>query len=528
VASAAVLGALSLGGVVWLAPLLLPALGLSALGRGWESALRRVLAYIGFLVVLAIPVLATGFAFIGQATSASDLTRKNVLGNLFHPLSAFQFFGIWPTGDFRLSPARPDFAHVLILALIVAALAGGFFAWQQRVAELPIYVAGVTIGCALVVAFASPWVDAKAFATGCPAPVLLGISGAAVAFERGHRVEGGLLAAAITGGVVWSNVLAYHDVTLAPRAQLVELEQIGKEFSGQGPTLLNEFSPYGVRHFLRNMDAESPSERRVRPIPLRDGTLLQPGTTADLDEFQLDALLLYRTIVLRRSATASRPPAVYQLVSTKRYYDVWQRPEPTASTIVEHLPLGGRYQPVAIPDCAEVQRLASVAGKGGMLATVMRPPVTKVELSPVPYPAQLERSNEDRRVVYLGAKATLEVNARVPTSGRYDVWLGGSFVGKLTLAIDGLALATRRHELNWPGQYSPMGELELAAGLHRLTLHYNGPDVHPGSGGNPPFGAGPIVLSRVTSEDLPVTYVSPSRSRSLCGKTLDWIEAVRG
>jgi hypothetical protein len=77
-------------------------------------------------------------------------------------------------------------------------------------------------------------------------------------------------------------------------------------------------------------------------------------------------------------------------------------------------------------------------------------------------------------------------------SGRYDVWLGGSFVGNLTLAIDGLALATRRHELNWPGQYSPMGELELAAGLHRLTLYYNGPDVHPGSDGNPLFGTGQL------------------------------------
>ena len=44
--------------------------------------------------------------------------------------------------------------------------------------------------------------------------------------------------------------------------------------------------------------------------------------------------------------------------------------------------------------------------------------------------------------------------------------------------------------------------------------------------GEPPYGAGPIVLSRVPS-DLAVTYVSPARARSLCGRSLDWIEAVR-
>jgi hypothetical protein len=124
--------------------------------------------------------------------------------------------------------------------------------------------------------------------------------------------------------VVWSNVLAYHDVTLAPRAQLVELEQIGREFSGQGPTLLNEFSPYGVRHFLRNMDAESPrSAEYARSAAGRNAPAA--GDDRGSRRVQLDGLLLYRTIVLRRSATASRPPAVYQLVSTKRHYDVWQR-----------------------------------------------------------------------------------------------------------------------------------------------------------------------------------------------------------
>src|SRR5207253_1296111 len=171
-----------------------------------------------FVVILAVPFLATGFVFIGQATGSSDLTRPSVLGNLVHPLSKLQFFGIWPAGDFRFSPVQPAVTKVLILAVVVAALAGVFFALRQGSAELLVYVAGVTVGCALIVAFASPWVDAKALATACSAPLLLGISGTAAAFEAGRRVGPVLLAAAIIAGVLWSNVLAYHDATLAPRS----------------------------------------------------------------------------------------------------------------------------------------------------------------------------------------------------------------------------------------------------------------------------------------------------------------------
>ena len=526
VASAAVLAALGFGGIVWLAPIVLPGLVLIALAYGRRAAVGRAIAYAGCVAVLAVPLFAGGLTFIGQVAGPSDLTRKGVLGNLLHPLSKLQFFGIWPVGDFRLSPARPDITRVLILTVLVAALVGAFAAWRHRATELLLYVGGVTLSCIVVLAVASPWVSAKALASASPAPLLLGISGAAAAFELGRRVEGVLFAGAIAGGVLWSTALAYRDVTLAPRAQLAELARIDGRFKGEGPTLLNEYSPYGARHFLRDIDPESPSERRVRPIPLRNGELVSPGASADLDNFQLGAILVYRTLVVRRSPAASRPPSVYRRVWAGRYYDVWQRPDPVAATIVEHLSLGSRYEPAAVPSCRDVERLAALAGPGGTLAAVRRPLVTRVELSAAPYPAALQRAGEDRRVVYLRAPTTFDVVARVPASGRYGVWLGGSFSSRLTLSIDGHALATRRHELNWPGQYTQMGTAELRRGIHRLTLAYGGPDLHPGSGGDPVYGTGPIVLSRLPSA-LTVTYVSPARARSLCGRRLDWIEAFR-
>ena len=92
--------------------------------------------------------------------------------------------------------------------------------------------------------------------------------------------------------------------------------------------------------------------------------------------------------------------------------------------------------------------------------------------------------------------------------------------------MDGRRIAVSRNHLEHFGQYTQLGELELARGAHRITLRYGGADLHPGSGGTQ-FEMGPLVFSRTTAE-LPVTHVRPSDAGSLCGENLDWIEALAG
>jgi hypothetical protein len=132
--------------------------------------------------------------------------------------------------------------------------------------------------------------------------------------------------AVIAGGVLWSNFLGYGGINLGPRERFVELEEVGERFAGDGPALMTEYEPFGVRHFLGPVDPEGASELRRRQVPLRDGQLLGKAETADIDEFDLGAVLTYRTLVLRRSATSSRPPSPYRLVARGRWYEVWQRP----------------------------------------------------------------------------------------------------------------------------------------------------------------------------------------------------------
>jgi hypothetical protein len=87
-------------------------------------------------------------------------------------------------------------------------------------------------------------------------------------------------------------------------------------------------------------------------------------------------------------------------------------------------------------------------------------------------------------------------------------------------------VSTAQNHLNHPGVDTPLGEADLTAGRHEISLHMSAVDLSPGSGG-PPLAMGPLVVSRSTG-DLPLLSLPPARARSLCGKRLDWVEAVTG
>jgi hypothetical protein len=496
VSSAWLLGVLSSGAALWLLPALGTAVIVTLLARPCGDGVRAVAGFATFVVVLSLPTLVAAPSFLG-----SRIFEFDYLANLLRPLEVAQLAGIWPVGDFRFTPGREGMTYALIGLVALAAVGGVAWAVHCRAWALALYSAGAVASCLVFFPFVTPWIEGKALAMAAPAVPLAALAACAPLFASGRRVEGAVLAAVVAGGVLWSNALQYHDVWLAPRGQLAELETIGKRFAGQGPALMTEFQPYGVRHLLRKLDAEGASELRIRQIPLRDGQLLPKGGYANLDELSPDAIAVYRTLVLRRSPLESRPPSDYRLVSTGRWYEVWQRPEVVATPVLEHLPLGDGVQPAAVPDCREVERLARLAGRDGRIAAVVRRPAVVTE------PAGTDR-----------------VTVTVPVAARYGVWVGGSIRRGLQLAVDGVRLSAARHHLDQPGQFTGLGEIPLTAGAHTVTLGYSRGGLRPGSGGAE-LPIGPLVLSTTTA-DLPVTFVTPERARSLCDKRLDWLEAV--
>ncbi len=502
VVCAAIVCVLSLSAVVWL----FPAAAIAAVivrRRPVQSLTLKLGVFAASVAVLALPAIAVSFDWLPDSSSVASDTG---LGNLFGPLSKLQAFGIWPVGDFRVRPHDMAPTYVLLALLVATGLLGLWWAWRNRSWELPTYVGIVAIGSGAVVAVSSPWVSGKAITMASPAFLAAGLAGCAALLGLGRRVEAAVAAVAIAGGVLWSNTLAYHEVSLAPRGQLHELETIGRTFAGQGPALMTAYEPYGARHFLRREDPESASELRRRIDYLRNGRVLDKGQSADIDRFRLDGVLVYRMLVLRRGPSASRPPSVYHLVWRGRYYEVWQRPVAGGPTILEHLSLGSGSQAAAVPRCSDVLRLAREArAASGYLVTATRP--------------------EAILVATPSLTGTVVTPVPVPEPGRYTAWLAGDWFGNSTVSIDGRRVGAKRAELNWPGLYTDLGSAELGAGAHSVTLAYDTGGWHPGSGG-PPRSFGPLALSRSDARE-PVLKVASSKARTLCGRRLDWVEAVR-
>ena len=524
VASAALVGVLSGGGAIWLVPPL-AALAIAAVPLLGPS--RSLLVGAGFAaatVALCAPVLAPG-GFLPP--TSSPLTSASALGNLGHPLSKLQLFGVWPAGDFRLDPVDPGATYALIAVTGAAALVGLYTAWRDRLAGLPLYVVGTLAACAVIVAFGSPWVDAKAMAIAAPAILIAAMSGAIAILRRPGlplRVAGAVILAAVVGGVMWSNALAYRDVNLAPRDQLAELESIGHRIAGQGPTLMTEYEPYGVRHFLRDAAPEGASELRRRVVPLIGGGTLHKGMTADTDRFRLNAILTYRTLVLRRSPFQSRPPSPYGLIWRGRYYEAWQRPPGMPTRVLGHLGLGHGVNPGGMPRCTAVRRLAKEAGSGGRLLAVPRRRVVGVKLSTTHHPLSWQWAGYPASLLPSGP-GQIRARVHIARPGDYTLWLGGSVRPLVDLEIDGRPAGQVRHELNNDGEYVELGSSRLVPGEHTVTIDFHGADLHPGSGG-PPSPIGPLVLSAQDPADTRVLGFSRPDASRLCGRTWDWIEAV--
>jgi len=520
VACAALLDALSVGGAVWLVPLAV-AFGV-AVGR---RRLRAAPAALGVLalLVLAAPAVAAAARFL-RPGNVDSFTSQSDMGNLARPLDPLQVLGIWPVGDFRTTPPDLRANVVLVAAVVLAGIVGVAAAIRERAWTIVVYAATGVFPVVVFATLGSVWVAAKGYATASPVLLACAAAGVAVAVRWRRVTEAVVVGGAIVLGVAWSNALAYRHVWLAPRARLAELAAIGRRFDGKGPLLMTEYEPYGVRHFLRNDAPEGASELRWRAVPLLGGALLSKGESADVDAFELAALRPYRTIVLRRSPSTSRPPSTYRLVWQGRYWDVWERAVAPQTQVVEHVPLGSGWTPSATTSCSTVLALAARAEPGDGVVAAPRTPSVVADLGSAEMPSGWTLADAAGRTFVPTGGGTMTVSVIVPGAGLYDVALGGSWAAPLRVRVDGGRTTTAPAQLDWPGNLVPLVRVRLAAGSHTVAVRFGGARWRPGSAAT--FGTvGPLVVG----PDAPaaVVAVAPSHARALCGKSLDWLELVR-
>lgn len=517
VALSATLAVAGPSGLVWVLPASLVAMFLLLRQRDARVAASRIAVLAVLTLATSVPALLlirpAGINGLAKfASSSSDI------GNLWGPLRFAQIGGIWPVGDFRAVPEEYGPVMVAVALVALLALAGAVQSVRRQAPELAVLVGSVA-AIALLFSFGNAWIGGKALAMSSPLVLAAAFAGIGWLLRSHRTVEGLCAVLLVTGGVLWSDALQYREAWLAPYDQLHELEIIGKLPELRAPALYTDTTVYGARHFLRHLDAEGASDLRRNVIPLRNGAGLDKGQFADIDAFALNSVEAYRTLVVRRSGLASRPPSDYRLVWQGSYYEAWQRGSDT-SNVVTHLPLGGADDPAAMPDCAAV---ADLARTGVRIAYVERAPVVTVPLPVSNLPPGWYPSSAAGWLVMPNA-GSMDIPMQVTTAGDYSVWLSGSFRGSMELLVDGVSVLQAQHWLNLAGTQLPGDRVTLAAGSHTVTLRYSVSPYLPGAAGSA-FALGPIAFAPSTA-DLPVSMVPADQAATLCGRSLDWVEAL--
>jgi hypothetical protein len=523
VAAAGGLGVLSLALAPWLGPLLVVAVVALALRtpraqRGRLAAAVAVFAGVGLL--LAIPRLTHLDAFV-QASNVV-LTAQQELGNLQRPLDFIFAFGVWPTPDFRLGlPPQEPLALALVGASVIAAVFGLAAVARRRAWGVALFVLVSLIGFAVVAGRASPWAYGKTLMILAPALALLGAAGAVGLWEVRRRWEGGVLLVALLCGVLWSDALAYHNVDAAPTERLEELASIGERFDGKGPLVYFEFDEY-AKHFLRDTDPTGVVEGYRPAFPASEpGTGPRFGFSSDVGDWTPQSLAEhFKLVAVRQGPTASRPPAGWSRAFHGRYYDVWRR-DADAPAVTAQLRLGGRLDAAGTARCADVRRLAR---QGRQLAFAERPRVVAFRTTQHGTPANWVVDPGDPDVFRPVGPGRVGDDVRV-RPGRYDVWLEASVGRAATVRIDGRPVGSMEDQMNPRLSATKLGSVELEGGRHTVSVELGGGDLEPGNGG---FNRllGPVYLVPAADDVPPVRTIPASQWRLLCGRHLDWVQAL--
>jgi hypothetical protein len=112
------------------------------------------------------------------------------------------------------------------------------------------------------------------------------------------------------------------------------------------------------------------------------------------------------------------------------------------------------------------------------------------------------------------------------TAQQYAVWLGGSFARGFVVSVDGRSIGVLKDRLGNIGDYSFVADVRLAPGVHAVTLTYPHSNLTPGSGDDINTLLASIVLEPLQAPAARMLTVQPQDAKSLCGRSLDWIEVV--
>jgi len=537
IAAAAGLGALG--------PAIVPYLGLPALviAGVWGARLvrRRERADILWLALGAGVAVLVALPVLDSLRSAITITKATLvanadLGHLARPLDDVQALGPWLSGDYRYRTLDHVVAQDRLLWLFGIAAAVGLVWAIRRRAWGPLLLAGTLgLASAYLLERGTAYADSKVLMILSPVVPLLAMLGAASLWRGLSKPLSIGVGAALAAGLLWSSALAYHDVSLAPYDRYSELLTLNERLAGRGPAILNEYDEFG-KYFLRDLPILSEPEQvtRYRNGPYDPNALVDPlrrpslKAPISMDDLTLEYVETQPLLIVRRSPTTSRPPASFRLDWRGRYYELWR--QTGAPKVLRHKPLGPDVFHPAEPVTRAVARSWAARARrlGGRIAFAPRRPMAVVFPLRLPRPALWAVFGNYPEAVVPAGPGGVEGTLTIARSGRYRVWVEGSFARRMTLRVDGKVLGHTPDDLNNPGAYEPFGPLRLRRGTHRVAIHQGGGDLRPGTGGyrSSLRHVGAIFVASVADEAAVVRELDPRDWRRLVGVDADWLEIV--
>lgn len=504
-----------------------------------------LIAAAGLAVLLALPVLSSlstqievNGATLDAGVDRSQFGAAGDLGNLAAPLELVQTLGVWLSGDYRyhtLEPTLETLQQIALWTTGVLALLG--LAWALRRRALgPLLLAGIALPSIYLLHRGAAYADGKVMMVVSPAILLLAMLGATTLWTGRWRALSIVAMGALLAAIAGSSALAYHDASLAPHDRYEEMLSLDRRLDGRGPVLLNEYDEF-AKYFLSSVQPfnEPESDHVYRTAPyspdaLRD-PLRRPGikTPVDIDDLTLRYIKRFPYIILRRSPTASRPPANYRRIWIGTYYELWQR-RPTPR-VLRHVPVGRDILRPAGPISSAAARAVAARARrlGGQIAYVPRPRLAMFYLSHHPRPARWGGFGDFPGGLVTDGPANTNAPVRIPRSGRYRVWVEGSFSRRIRVQIDFETIGHTPRVLNNPGAYALLATVELRRGLRGVQVRQRGGDLRPGNGGyrSSLRHIGPILFQPVQDDARRVRVIDAADWRKLIGVRSDWLEIVK-
>jgi hypothetical protein len=502
--------------------------------RGARSAIGLAVAVP---IVCAIPEVFRLASFSNFEAFNPQGTGPSVgFGNLRQQLNPLEAFGVWPSGEFRISAANsstPEIAFYLGGLLALAAFAWGLGrALAQRESALPSALLAASVLYLAALAVGTPYTQAKALAIGAPLVMLVALRGLLAAKplpgEEGDAPPGGVaswwppapvralqgvavpaLIAAFAAAAAFSTLLPLRQAAVGPDYHLQEMLRMRPIVDGQNVLFLGRDN--FVSWELIGSEVYAPITNHY---DVEETKSLYRATTLnakfDWDNVPPEVLDKYKWVVTTSAAEQSQAPPSFEPRLRTGDFILWQRLGPVGERRTLFEPLN----PGTPLDCTDPTEAPLARADGEATAFTVQPVVGRV-WSPDPELTQSQPAGQ----------------SLVLTPGRWDISI--QYASTQPLRVQGTG----------PGLDSPFG-----ADL-RTNLLFRGP--------SPFYPVGSLVVKRTGRVDFRVdvdrpplvgrllgtdskaylgaiaaTRADPSREtvplEQACGRYLDWYSVTPG